>query len=87
MTTMDTVGVRIPEKQREEMEERAEQRGYPSTSEYIRELIRNDLEEEKLKEEVAREIKERKRQLEEGEVSVEEMKTMEELAEEEGIEK
>jgi Arc/MetJ-type ribon-helix-helix transcriptional regulator len=85
MSTMDTLGVRLPEKQKKELEEKIEREGYPNVSEYVRELIRDDLREERIKEEAAREIKRRKEELESDEVKVEDMRTMEEIAEDEGI--
>jgi Arc/MetJ-type ribon-helix-helix transcriptional regulator len=86
MSTMSTLGVRIPEKQKKRLEKKIQSEGYPNVSEYVRELIRNDLKAEKLDEELAKEILRRKKQIEEGDVELEDMKTMEEIAEEAGLE-
>lgn len=41
---MDVVHVKVPEKQKEEIETLAERQQYPTTSEYIREAIRDKIE-------------------------------------------
>ena len=81
---METVGVKIPKDQKKILDEVAEKRGYPSKSEYIRDLLRKDMEKYMvLRDEVAEEIKERKRELEEGDLELEDMATTEEVFSEE----
>ena len=84
MSTMATLGVRIPENQKERLKKKIERKGYPNISEYVRELIRDDLEEE-ISEEYAKEILRRKKEVEEGEIGLEDMRTMDEIAEDEGL--
>ena len=84
MSTMATLGVRIPENQKERLEKKIERKGYPNVSEYVRELIRDDLEEE-LSGEYAKEIKRRIKEVKEGELSLDDMRTMDEIAEDEGL--
>lgn len=77
---MEIVGVKIPESQKKLLDEVSEKRGYPSKSEYIRELLRKDLEKHMvLKEEVAEEIKQRKKDVDEGDLDLEDLKTTEEV--------
>ena len=77
---MDTLAVKIPEEQKQKLGEIAEKEGYPNTSEFVREMIREEINKRKvLKKEFLEEIEERVRKVEEGEISLEEMKTNEEL--------
>ena len=77
---METVGVKIPEGQKKLLDEVSEKRGYPSKSEYIRELLRKDLEKHMvLREEVAEEVKQRKKDVEDGNLELEDLKTTEEV--------
>lgn len=83
---MEMLGLRLPEEQKRKVEELAEKESYPNVSEYVRELIRKDLRERKeLKKELLEEIKERKEEVDSGKVGLDDMRTMEQIAEEEGL--
>jgi metal-responsive CopG/Arc/MetJ family transcriptional regulator len=77
---MDTLAVKIPEDQKEELGKIAEEEGYPNTSEFVREIIREEIKDRKvLKQEFIEEMKRRVEQVEEGEISLEDMKKNEEM--------
>lgn len=77
---MDTLAVKIPEDQKKKLGEIAEEEGYPNTSEFVREMIREEINKRKvLRKEFVEEIEKRVEQVENGEISLEDMKTNEEL--------
>lgn len=77
---MDTLAVKIPEDQKKKLGEIAEEEGYPNTSEFVREMIREEINKRKvLREEIVEEIGKRVEQVESGEISLEDMKTNEEM--------
>ncbi|QGA80077.1 ribbon-helix-helix domain-containing protein [Candidatus Nanohalobium constans] len=77
---MDTLAVKVPEGQKRKLGEIAEEEGYPNTSEFVREMIREEINKRKvLRQEFVEEIEERVEQVENGEISLEDMKTNEEL--------
>lgn len=82
---MERLGVKVPESQKEELEEVAETEGYPNRSELIRELIRNFLNNRELvSKEVVEKIKKREDELKEGKLGIEDLKSHEEFSEELG---
>ncbi len=84
---MEKVAVKVPEAQKEKLEEIAEEEGYPNRSEFLREVIRNEIKKrETIKKEVLEKIEERMERLEEGELSFEDLTSNKELEEELGIE-
>lgn len=77
---MDTLAVKIPEGQKKKLGEIAEEEGYPNTSEFVREMIREEINKRKvLKKGFLEEIEKRVEQVENGDISLEDMKTNEEL--------
>lgn len=77
---MDTLAVKIPEDQKKKLSEIAEEEGYPNTSEFVRAMVREEINKRKvLKEEFVEELEKRVEQVESGEISLEEMETNEEL--------
>ena len=77
---MDTLAVKVPEEQKRKLGEIADEEGYPNTSEFVREIIREEINKRKvLRKEFVDEIEERVEQVESGEVSLDDMKTNEEL--------
>lgn len=79
--------MKVPEAQKEKLEEIAEEEGYPNRSEFLREVIRNEIKKrETIKKEVLEKIEERMERLEEGELSFEDLTSNKELEEELGIE-
>jgi metal-responsive CopG/Arc/MetJ family transcriptional regulator len=77
---MDTLAVKIPEDQKKKLGEIAEEEGYPNTSEFVREMVREEINKRKvLREEFVEEMKKRIEQVESGEIDLEDMKTNEEL--------
>jgi metal-responsive CopG/Arc/MetJ family transcriptional regulator len=77
---MDTLAVKIPEDQKKKLGKIAEKEGYPNTSEFVREMVREEINKRKvLREEFVEEMKKRIEQVESGEIDLEDMKTNEEL--------
>lgn len=77
---MDTLAVKVPEEQKSRIGEIAEEEGYPSTSEFVRELIRDEISKrEVLKDDFVEEIEDRVEQVENGEIDLEDLKTNKEL--------
>lgn len=77
---MDTLAVKVPEEQKRKLGEIADEEGYPNTSEFVREMIREEINKRKvLRKEFVDEIEERVDQVESGEISLEDMRTNEEL--------
>jgi metal-responsive CopG/Arc/MetJ family transcriptional regulator len=77
---MDTLAVKIPEDQKKKLGEIAEEEGYPNTSEFVREMVREEINKRKiLRQEFVEEMKKRIEQVESGEIDLEDMKTNEEL--------
>jgi len=80
---MAKIGTRIPEDQEKQIQKVVEDENYGSKSEFVREAIRNELRKRaELKKQVIKELKERKRQVEDGEIEIEDMKTTEKVFEE-----
>jgi metal-responsive CopG/Arc/MetJ family transcriptional regulator len=77
---MDTLAVKVPEEQKRKLGEIADEEGYPNTSEFVREIIREEINKRKvLRKEFVDEIEERVEQVESGEINLDDMKTNEEL--------
>lgn len=85
---MDTLAVKIPKDQKKKLGKIAEDGGYPNKSEFVREMIREEIKKrKKVRKKFLQEIKERKKDLEEGKIALEEMKTIDQIAEEQGLKK
>ena len=80
---MAKIGTRIPKDQEKQIQKVVEDENYGSKSEFVREAIRNELRKRaELKKQVIKELEERKRQVEDGKIEIEDMKTKEEVFEE-----
>jgi len=83
--------VDVPDGLEEEIEVEVERGRYQNKSELVRDAIRrlleerNRVEEAELKEDVAQELKRRIKEVEDGEVGLDDMRTMDEIAEDEGL--
>jgi Arc/MetJ-type ribon-helix-helix transcriptional regulator len=64
---MTTLNVKLPEEQKEEVEKMAELKKYPSTSEYVRQALRDQIERDL---ELSEEVEERLKLLEEGDAKI-----------------
>jgi Arc/MetJ-type ribon-helix-helix transcriptional regulator len=64
---MDTLNVKVPKEQKKTLERLVVEKQYPSVSEYVREAVRDKIERElELSEDVARELRRRKQEVEDG---------------------
>ena len=80
---MAKIGTRIPEDQDKQIQKVVEDENYSSKSEFVREAIRNELRKRaELKKQVIKELKKRERQVEDGKIEIEDMKTTDEVFEE-----
>ncbi|MFB6100451.1 MAG: ribbon-helix-helix domain-containing protein [Candidatus Nanohalobium sp.] len=86
-----TLTVDVPDGLQKEIDSEVERGRYQNKSELVRDAIRRLLEErekaskEEISEEYAREIKRRIKEVEEGDIGLDDMRTMDEIAEDEGL--
>ncbi|QGA80650.1 ribbon-helix-helix domain-containing protein [Candidatus Nanohalobium constans] len=86
-----TLTVDVPDGLEKEIDSEVEKGRYQNKSELVRDAIRRLLEERseveraELNKEYAEEIKRRMKQVEEGEIGLDDMRTMDEIAEDEGL--
>lgn len=86
-----TLTVDVPDGLQREIDSEVEKGRYQNKSELVRDAIRRLLEKREkveraeMNEEYAEEIKRRMKQVEEGEIGLDDMRTMDEIAEDEGL--
>lgn len=84
--TMERVAFKIPEKQKNQLEQIAENEGYPSRSELFRELVRDFLNKrERLRANFIEEIKNREKEIVNEGLDAEKMASTEEIEDSLGI--
>jgi len=81
---VERLGVKVPEGQKEKLEEIADEGGYPNRSELVREMIRDLIKQNQMTEERANKLKEKVRHVKQGEMSVDDLKKHEEFLDELG---
>lgn len=84
---MEKVAVKVPDGQKEKLDEIAENEGYPNKSEFLREVIRDEINKREIvKKELIEELEKRKTELENGEIGIDDLISNKELKEELGTE-